>query len=246
MRSILGALKRIGSDILAFRNIEAYVIAALAIALAVAGVLNDALPQNWLLAVLLAGVSLLVFKSTEPESKIIDLDSVLQSRQSYGPFREFIRGGHTLWVYGPSAVTVMSQSPDIQREILEKGGQLRVILQNPQTTATMDMLHRQLDQMHRLLEMDIERSLHILRRMSAEYKVEHRLLDDCPGFSIVIIDPDRREGRLVVEFFGFNSDLINDRMHIEISRQQSNYWFDYWVRQYEKMWDTAQPDNHDQ
>jgi len=239
MHSLRNTLKRIGSDILAFRNIETYVVVVLAIGLAVAGVINDALPINWLLGVLLAGVSLLVFKSTEPPEEKVDLDSVLQTRQSYGPFREFIQGGRTLWIYGPSAVNVLSQSPDIQREILGKGGEMRVILQDPQAQATMEMLHRQLDEMHRLLEMDIERSRQILSGLAGQYKVEYKLLNDCPGFSLVIVDPDRREGRIVVEFFGFNSDLISDRMHITITRQQSNYWFDYWVRQYQKMWDAA-------
>jgi hypothetical protein len=46
-----------------------------------------------------------------------------------------------------------------------------------------------------------------------------------------------------VEFIGFRNDLITDRMHISISRDQSQYWFDHWTQQYQAMWEAGREIN---
>ena len=57
--------------------------------------------------------------------------------------------------------------------------------------------------------------------------------------SLTIVDPDGRDGRAIVEMIGFNRESINDRMHVEIRREQSNYWFEYWTQQFTQMWNMA-------
>lgn len=237
LHTLFNTLRRIVRDIVAGRNIEAYAIALVAFVMAVLVLLSDALPPSAQMAVLLAGVGLLVFRATSPPPGPPDLDAVLQDRQSYGPFREFIRGGRELWIYGPSAVNVLTSSADIEAELLTRGGSMRVLLQDPSAAPVMEVLARQLDNMSILLAPDIDRSLKVLHSLQAAGRdVQHRLLDYSPGFSMVIVDPHGRNGRLVVEFFGFGSSQIIERMHITIARQQSQYWFEYWVGQYELMW----------
>jgi hypothetical protein len=243
MHSIIRTLRRIGSDIASGKNIESYAVAVLAIILAILGIIDDAVSDDLKLAAILAALSLLVFRSTAPDQGPVDLDSILLDRQSFGAFRDFIRGGRTVWIYGPSAVNVLRGASEIKQEILDKGGSLRVLLQDPDESAGLAILHRQLDQLfsHDLDE-DIKASLRQLKHMSTwdkGGKVEYGMLSYSPGFSLVIIDPDGRNGRLIVEFFGYQTELIAERMHIEITRQQSQYWFEYWAKQYENMWKTA-------
>jgi hypothetical protein len=243
MQSILRTLRRVGSDVASGKNIESYVVGILAIILAVLGVIDDAVSDDLKLAAILAALSLLVFRSTAPDKQPVDLDSILLDRQSFGAFRDFIRGGRTLWIYGPSAVNVLRGAAEIKQEILDKGGNVRVLLQDPDESAGLAILHRQLDQLFSLdLDEDIKASLRTLKNMSTWDKggtVEYGLLPYSPGFSLVIIDPDGRNGRLIVEFFGYQTELISERMHIEITRQQSQYWFEHWAKQFENMWKTA-------
>lgn len=233
-------LKRIADDIFAGRNIEAYVITILALIIAILSVIQDVVSLDLQMAALLSAIALLVFKTTEPDSKQVDLDSVLRDRQSFSPFREFIAGGRELLVYAPSAVNVMSNSPDIEREIL-KHGKMRVLIQDPTITHSVEHLHQQLDEtMSHLLISDIERSVSILEGMKRRnLNVEYRFMPYSPGFSLVIVDPDGRDGRAVVEMLGFNSESISDRMHVEIHRDQSVYWLEYWEKQFDHMWEIA-------
>lgn len=238
MHSINRFLRRIAADVTAGRNIDGYVVAALAIVLAVIGIVDDIVPDSVKFAAILAALALLVFKTTTPEKQTVDLDAVLMDRQSYGPFREFIQGAQVLWVYGPSAVNVLRSAPDIKREVLDRGGSVRVLIQDPDSSMGMDVLVRQLDKFYDLAD-DIKTALRTLDNMQSWQtagKVEYGLVPYSPGFSLLVVDPDGRDGRLVVEFYGYENEQIIDRMHITITRQQSQYWFEYWAAQFEMMW----------
>lgn len=241
IQSLFKLFRRITDDIANGKNIESYVLTLAAFGIALFSVIEDALPIEAQLAVILAGVGLLVFKTTSQDvEKDIDLDAVLMDRQSYGPLREFIRGGRDLWVYGPSSVNVLVNSSDLEREILEHGGTIRVALQDPEQKASMEILHHQLDHMSYLLESDIQRSIKVLEDMQgAKKSVDFRLVPYSPGYSLLIVDPRGRDGRLVVEFYGYSNQRITERMHMVIQRNQSQYWFDYWVKQYELMWEKS-------
>jgi hypothetical protein len=243
MQSLTRFLKRVGSDIAAGKNLEGYAISLVAFALALIGVLDNAVSIDLKIAAILAAVGLLVFKSTAPEGQNVDLDAVLLDRQSYGSFREFIAGAQELWIYGPSAVNVLRSAGEIKMEVLDRGGNLRVLLQNPDSALGMDVLTKQLDKVYDLGN-DIKTSLGTLERMAnwkITGKVEYGLLDYSPGFSLTVVDPNNKNGRLIIEFYGYQNELINDRMHIVITRQQSQYWFEYWSKQFEIMWDSRKP-----
>ena len=91
MRGIEREFRRILGDIVRFRNIEAYVIAAVGVALVVFDLIGD-VDQGLQLTVITAALALLVFRTTRPGERPPDLEEVLQDRQSYGTFREFIHG----------------------------------------------------------------------------------------------------------------------------------------------------------
>ena len=102
----------------------------------------------------------------------------------------------------------------------------------------MEILHQQLGSTT-VLEHDIEGSLYKLDKMRAWGSVDYRLLPYSPGYSLLVVDPDGKDGRLVIEFFGYHNEFITDRMHIQIERRSSQYWFEYWAKQYQVMWDAA-------
>lgn len=245
MPSLRRALSRILADIGEGRHIESYAIVLVAFALAVIGLIDDVIPQSVKFAVMLAALALLVFQTTKPDERPVDLDSVLRDRQRFSPFRDFIQGGRVLWLYGASAGNILRHDADIKREILGNGGQIRVLMQHPDAPG-MDSLPRQYDDVHPLRD-DIHTSLRTLKNMSerlATGTLDYGLLDHNPGYSLAIIDPQGPNGRLVVEFHGYDNAFITDRMHIVITRQQSQHWFDYWVGQFDAMWAARQmPDN---
>lgn len=242
MNRLSAALKRIWSDILAGRNLEAYVVTIIGVALVVLGILGNT-NIELSLTVIIAALALLVFKTTTPEKAIVDVDSVLQDRNDFGPFRDTVHGRRRVWIYGPSSVNALRE--DIEREVLDKGGEVRIMLQDPDSTA-IDYLRDQLDTRdpRANLRGDLESSLRLLRHLLVATpggKLQCRLLPYSPGFSMVIVDPDSRDGQIVLEFLGFRYEHVKQRMHVIIRREESPRWFDHWLAQYQRMWDAAHP-----
>ena len=237
MTAILRTFRRIFTDLVNLRNVDAYVVSFVGVLLIVLDIVGTVELDTYL-SVITAALVVMLFRTTTPPKREIDLDQVLHDRQSYTPLREFIQGGRVVWVYGPSAVNVLRESASFKREVLDRGGEVRVLLQDPAEVASMSVLRQQLDPNNNL-DHDIQGSLFTLEKMRAWGKVEARLLPYNPGFSILIVDPDGKDGRLTVEFFGFHNSLIDERMHLLIERRSSQYWFEYWAQQYKIMWDAG-------
>ncbi len=245
--AIRSTSKRILTDIRARRNIDSYVVAFFTLVFAIHTLVGDIVPDQYRMAALLAGVGLLVFNITVPEHKQSgSLDDYLNDRKSFPPFKERIRNARKLWIYGPSAVNILGaeNSLAIKDNILNhKDGELRVILQNPNEKAAIDILIRQLDESIDFKVQDlpqaIQETLARLRNMK-QWKIqgtfEYRMLDYCPGFSMVVIDPDKKHGVVIVEFYGFHHEHTASRMNIEITNARSERWYLYWVSQFDYMW----------
>src|SRR6266540_4266187 len=82
-------------------------------------------------------------------------------------------------------------------------------------------------------------SLATLSKLASSGGVDVRLLPLNPGFSMVVVDPRGRAGRLIVEFHGFRDENIAERMHVMIQRSQSLHWFEYWTGRFEAIWEAA-------
>lgn len=230
-------IRRVINDLKNLRNVDAYVVGAIGIVLIFIDVIGN-VDLDAYLSVMTAALVVLILRTTAPAKKEVDLDSVLLDRQSYTPLREFIQGAKVLWVYGPSSINVLRESAI--KTLLDNGGEVRVMLQDPNEAASMAILRQQLDK-NNDLDHDIEGALLILERMKRAGKLEYRFAPYNPGFSLLIVDPDGKDGRLTVEFFGFHNQLIDSRMHLLIERSTSQYWFEYWDDQYKMMWDAARP-----
>lgn len=249
LSSLRKVVARVAFDIRAGRNIESYVVVALAVVLAVLGLIDDVVPDSVKLSVILAALGLLVFHQTRPEEHKTTIEDYLHNRAELGPFAERVRHTRRLWIYGPSATNILDgDNLDlIRRGILsDPKGELRVIVQNPASAEAVRVLKRQLDESvefhHQDLPDEIDKTLRKFEAIKAwrtPGTFAFGMLDYSPGFSIVLFDPDRPTGVAVVELYGWRLQSTSERMSIEISQAASPRWFRYWVEQYEYMWADA-------
>jgi|GEM_PF-615208 len=262
MQGVKNLFQTIINDLRRGRHLETYAVVVIGIILIVLDLFGSALVADDKLTVIIAALLILMFRSRSDLSSAdiaastqqviqeiqknieahVELDQVLQDRQSYEPFREFVQDATVLWVYGASGINVLKNTRDLNSIVSKPNGQLHVIIQDPTEAASMNVLHQQLDK-YNDLQSDIQSTLFTLAALARQYsgKMEHRLLDYSPGFSLLVVDPDGPNGRLSVEFYGYRNDEIEERMHIIITRQQSQYWFEYWAKQFQIMWDHAKP-----
>ena len=249
LASLRNAFSRIGRDFAAGRHIESYVIVLVTVVIAVAGLVDDLIPDSVKLSVILAALGLIVFSLTRPAETKASIEDYLHNRPELGQFADRVQKARKLWIYGASATNILDGNnlDAIRRSILgDPKGELRVIIQNPDAADAVRLLKRQLDESvdyhHQDLPVEIAKTLRkfeTIRSWNTPGSFDGRLLDYSPGFSLAIFDPDRPSGTVVLEVYGWHLQSTSERMSIEISQAASPRWFRYWVEQYEFMWADA-------
>ena len=246
--------RRVGHDIKNRRYVDAYSAAFVAFVLAVLSLVGDIVPDQLRWAALLAGVGLLVLRITIPDGSRVNFDELLNDRFAFdaNPLTNRLKNAKEIWVFAPTAVNLLSAH---NCEILRTGplcrpdGAVRVVVLDPANDVAVKLATHQLDDSVDYPVQDFSASLqattHMLETMTAwqvNGSIKYRLLDYNPGFSLVAIDPNTRNGRLIVEIHGFHNEATSSRMHIELTRQQSDHWYSYWAEQFNRIWEAASLD----
>jgi hypothetical protein len=248
-----GVARRVAADLGALRHLDAYVVSALALVFAVVTVVNDVISDDLRWAVALAGLGVLVYRTTAPKPDI-SVDQLLQDRQGFesDPITQRLRKAREVWLFAPSGINFLNEEnlAALRAGPLKRSdGSLRVVVLDPENEPAMDLAVRQLDNAltYPLQEFGAchQQVIQRLRKIAGEWPkagtFEYRYLAYNPGFSLVAIDPTGRDGRIIVELHGFHNEATTSRMHFELSASDSRRWFLYWTNQFEKMWAAARP-----
>jgi hypothetical protein len=245
--------RRIIKDIGNRQHIEAYSVAFVAFGLAIFSLVPNFVPDALKWAAVLGGVGLLVLRITIPDTRAGTADELLNDRFAFDktPFASRLEGASELWVFAPTGINLLSahNCELVRSKVLSKpDGVVRVVVLDPSDQQAVQLAVRQLDDALDYPIQDFRESLatteHQLRAMHAwnvRGSFDYKLLDYNPGFSLVAVDPTSRNGRVIVEFHGFHNEATSSRMHIELSRQQSERWYGYWMEQFQYIWDAASP-----
>ena len=239
MDSLRRRVDRVVDDIRHGRHIEAYVFFLLGAALVGLG-LFDLVGTRGMAQFTVGALALLVFRTAAPpEPPPASPDEVLRRREDLGPLSLLLDGARDLRVYGPTAINVLAGAEDLRRQILRRGGTVRFVLLDPapQTVAhAAAQLDDNLD-----LGAALQSALGALRRLEGEPGFACRRLPFNPGFSLLVVDGDSPDGKLVVEFHGFGDGTINERMHLFLDRRTSPHWYVYWLGRFDALWAAALP-----
>lgn len=232
-----GRVRQVINDISQGRHREAYTLFCVGVVLTLLG-LSGLVAAQIMLSAVLAALTFLVFETTvQSNSGRLPLGQVLENRDSFTAFGTILPGVRDLRIYGPTAVSALTNAADIRRHVLRAGGQVRILTlaDDPQALASAAFqLDDNLD-----LRQTLRNSLVTAAKLSAEPGFSYRQLPVNPGFSLVIVNADEPGGYLIFESHGFRDDSIADRMHIKITKADSPRWFTYWTTRFEAMWEAA-------
>jgi hypothetical protein len=243
--------RRVGRDLRDRRFIDVYSVAIVAFVLALVSLIGYGSSQlRW--SVVLAALGLLVLRISVPETAPdASLDDLLRDRFAFDtvPLADRLRDAREVWIFAPSGVNLLTaHNCELLRggPLSRAGGIVRVVVLDPSRDAAIDLATRQLDdsldfptqKFRASLEATIGK-LEAITSWPVPGHFQYRLLAYNPGFSLVGIDPGARGGRLIVEFHAFHNEATSSRMHVEITRKQSDRWYTYWAEQFENIWAAA-------
>lgn len=243
-------LRRIRQDLSRRRHVEVYVVAVASVVLAVLSLVGDVVADSIRWAVVFAALSLLTYQIALP-ARPTDLDDVLHSRESFAEITisSRLRRATEIWIFGPSATNLLTAdtADHLRTSVLNRReGTVRMMVLDPSAHEAVKLAAHQLDDsatypaadLHRVLPAMVDR-IEMMAGWDVAGTYEHRLAPFNPGFSIVAINPYGKDGLLIVEFHGVHNESTPDRMHLELTRSNSEHWFVYWRNQFEQLWSYA-------
>jgi hypothetical protein len=250
---IKSAWRRIAKDLRNREYIDAYSIAFVAFGLAILSLVPDLVPDALKWAAVLGGIGLLVLRITIPDTHAGSADELLNDRFAFDktPFADRVEGASEVWVFAPTGINLLSahNCELLRNKVLAKpDGMLRVVSLDQSNQLAVQLAVRMLDdsldypiQDFRDSLATTERQLRAMHTWKVRGSFDYKLLDYNPGFSLVAVDPTSRNGQIIVEFHGFHNEATSSRMHIELTRQQSERWYGYWTEQFQGIWGVAAP-----
>ncbi len=243
--------KRVFADLRSRRFLAEYAISLVILFALGAEVFSDLLDIRAVIGLILTVLLVLVLDITQRNRGETGLDAYLHTREELGPFRQRLENSRRLWIFAASAANILDGDnlDAIRSNIMSrKDGELRVVVLDPSSKAVADA-KRQIDDQVTYQVQELQDQLHrtmntrfeMIRKWNLPGKFEARVLDFNPGLSMVLMDAHRSSGVAIVEMYGFGHESTSQRMSVEIKSEESAVWFEYWVDQYERMWELASP-----
>jgi len=165
-----------------------------------------------------------------------------EDRSTLPPLTKRTAKAHDMWFCGISEINVMGHEDYFHEKLNEKEGVcIRVLVIDPECQAARSAADCTLDNLGGI-KSDIERTIlrvkHIIDKGVGKGSIELRLMEVAPGYSMIIIDPEKPDGQISVEFIGYKTPT-DKRPHIELIKQRDNYWFNFFLMQYNMLWEKS-------
>lgn len=242
-----------GRLILIAKDIDLYLVLLLAVTVAVLGLLNR-VSTAAILAAILGTLSILAFGHIRTR-RLLHLQrdvlnalaqpgrTTLRDRDEFGRFQDRVRRARTLWLFGPSLLTVFPPNSGFLLDLLRKGLDLRLLVIDPRS-AQLGFIAGQLKTSESVFRQEILTTIggyrDLLDSGVGRGNLELRTTEVNPGFSMVLIDDGSGHSEAIVEMHCYQA-RIDGRPHIEINTKYEPSWCDFFKRQFELLWDAAQP-----
>lgn len=233
-------------------NIDSALAILISIIAAVYGVFN--INQLYMLSAISGALGLLAFgmiKDRQAREELLKqvhqlkeppaANAILLDRGKYMPFNEITYSAQEIYLVGPSLVNLFNQWATYFKDIKlrEQGATIQAIILDPQSPAVKSAANC-VNQSQDTLRNEIRNTKllvgSILKSMAGlkKGKLELRTLSTYLNFSMVLIDPEKPNGKIFVEFIGYHAGMHNVP-HIELTPSRDKEWYQFYLDQYKNI-----------
>lgn len=250
-------IKSIINDIKRGQNIESYIVIMIAVVVAIIDIFNLSEP-SWVAEATLAVLSLLAYSNIQSSRTTEELQESLKA----------IRGGHHFeknqkidvlsvhqrmesaktidWVAFTNQKTINMYRTSLVK-CLSKGGKIRILLINPYSDMAKTVAQNGYSWMHdaeRQYKEGVQYTIRFcdqLKKEAANGSIEVRFLSVHPPYRITIYNRDYHEGGFV-RIHLLKAPNTSEAATIGWYKKDDIEWFQYFVGQYESLWNTSEAD----
>lgn len=163
-------------------------------------------------------------------------------RSGYVPFNDLTASAQTICLVGPSLVNLFNQWSTYFHDLKlnQHGATIQAIILDPQSSAVKsaadcvsqspDTIKNEIKNTKLLVDSILKNNGGLKKG-----KLELRTLSTYVNFSMVLVDPDMPNGKIIVEFIGYHAGLHNIP-HVELTRSKDKEWYQFFLQQYKELY----------
>lgn len=250
-------LRRVAADLRKGRNIELYATVAVAVTVAILGVLDKAdagvVGAATLAVLALLAASGLASRHQADEIKL-RLDRLQEAQASHIPAERFlstrypaldseISSATEIWLVGVTLTrTVRNLLPILDRK-LKAGASIRVVLLDMDSAAQAEAVARSRRADSDFYRHRLSSTIDLLRVLApsarSEADLQLRVVPFVPTFGMCLIDATQEHGRIHVEMYQHRTLEANPSFTLLANRDGK--WYGLFAGQFDTLWDSARP-----
>lgn len=253
--ALMRLLSRIRADLSAGENLELYITVLLALTLAALGVF-DVVGDKELVAATLATLALLATGTLVSRRRVEDLSELVRAQRTgevsaedfftkdKPDLRQEVRAARDIRILGVTlSRTIRNIIDELQHGAVD-GAVIKVALIDPMTDAPAQAAARstisgQPGVFDNRLRPTIDLLVELARTPGAEGRVEVRFLPFVPAFGLILLDPQRANGRIYVDVYSHKSaggDAV-----FTLAPHRDAHWYPHFEAEFERVWEVGRP-----
>ncbi len=186
-----------------------------------------------------------LLKQVQKLKEAPSVGSIFLDRNKYIPFNNLTASAQKICLVGPSLVNLFNQWSTYFQDtkLKEHGATIQAIIIDPQSPA-VESAANCINQLPDTIKSEIENTKLIVgsilknRNGSKKGKLELRTLSTNLNFTMVLVDPEMPQGKIIVEFIGYHAGLHN-LPHIELTRSRDGQWYQFFLQQYNHIYEDS-------
>lgn len=242
---------------LVLNNWDNLIAMAICVFASIYGLIGGKVADSWLLASITWALGLIAFSSIKDRSTRENLQKYVEAlqrntatllkREQYQAFDTTTTNAHEICLFGASLVTLLgSYQHHLEMLIKTQGTSVRVIIlkadsQSVESAAScLDCGISELVEEIALSEKIIDNIAKNVR--GARGKIELREIVYFPNYMLAIVDSEKPDGYITVEYTGYKEKTYN-RPHVQLFRdnEENKKWFELYVNDFNLLWNNALP-----
>ena len=164
----------------------------------------------------------------------------LKDRSQFPPFANRVKDAREIYIMGISLQGMVGYHASIFLEKVREGAKIRFLVMDP-TSQSVETTARGLYKANdpAVLRRDIQSTIGRITEMREldGSAVELRLTNYVPSCGIVLVDPDKDSGVIIVELYPYLVSAAS-RAHFELTPADGR-WYKYFRDQFESVWKNA-------
>ena len=247
----MNIIRDIWKDFQKGQNLDIYITVIIAIVVSILGIFQVAdisvITSAVLATLALVSISLLMNRrdNDEIQKAILKIETkgtlaenFLTSDNDIPQITQLIQKAQKIYFLGTSLSTSIQTIKYEIEKGLQRGLEVKFLLMKPYGTAIAQAVVRSKDHDENYFNEMVEISLYILETIAKNVpngKLEYRVIDFLPHYSILAIDPHLSTGHIFIRMPVFKSSS-RTRPRFKLSCKDDKVWSSFFLEQFEKMW----------